>query len=336
MDREAISTVDRVRHGGADDRDVLDFSTTVNPERPEGICRIYESALCSARQYPPDDYCEYRIAAGEHVGCEPRDVVPTAGGLAAVRLATSVCVAPGDDVLLPAPASGEFAREVRLQGGEPSFVPHDELLERDPEGHAMALLSNPNDPTGRPAEADRLLAFADRCRAAGTTLVVEESLLGFTERPSMAGHPGVVAVRTLGKLFGLPGLRAGFAAATGELGRTLEAARPTWNLGTPAAHVGAYCLGREGFVEHTRRRVRLERERMAAELATRFEVRPSAGPFLLCDVGPDGVPAVLAEARRRGIVLRDARTFRGLDRHVRVAVRRPAENDRLLAALLDG
>lgn len=336
MDREAISSVGRVRHGGAEDHDVLDFSTTVNPERPEGVCRVYESALSAARQHPPDDYCEYRIAAGEHVGCEPRDVVPTAGGLAAVRLAASVCVDRGEDVLLPVPASGEFAREVRLQGGVPTYVPHDELLERDPDGHGMALVANPNDPTGRPAEADHLLGFAERCRETDTTLVVEESLLGFSDRPSMAGHPGVVAVRTLGKLFGLPGLRAGFAVATGELGRALETARPTWNVGAPAAHVGAYCLDREAFVDRTRRRVRLERERMAAELSTRFEVRPSTGPFLLCDVGAAGVPAVLAEARREGIVLRDARTFRGLDSHVRVAVRRPAENDRLLGVLLDG
>jgi histidinol-phosphate/aromatic aminotransferase/cobyric acid decarboxylase-like protein len=39
------------------------------------------------------------------------------------------------------------------------------------------------------------------------------------------------------------------------------------------------------------------------------------------------------QARDRGVAIRDATTFRGLDSHVRVAVRRPAENDRLLAAL---
>ena len=62
---------------------------------------------------------------------------------------------------------------------------------------------------------------------------------------------------------------------------------------------------------------------------------PSEAPFLLLDVGPDGrsVERVVADARDRGVAVRDATTFRGLDAHVRVAVRRPDENDRLLAAL---
>jgi histidinol-phosphate/aromatic aminotransferase/cobyric acid decarboxylase-like protein len=45
---------------------------------------------------------------------------------------------------------------------------------------------------------------------------------------------------------------------------------------------------------------------------------------------------VIDRAREAGLVVRDARTFRGLDSHVRVSVRRPAENDRLLAVLADG
>ena len=59
---------------------------------------------------------------------------------------------------------------------------------------------------------------------------------------------------------------------------------------------------------------------------------PSEAPFLLCDVGSD--PAdLLAACRDRGIVLRDATTFRGLDSHVRVAVRDRESTDALFDAL---
>jgi len=59
---------------------------------------------------------------------------------------------------------------------------------------------------------------------------------------------------------------------------------------------------------------------------------PSAAPFVLCDVGepPEGL---LAACRQRGVVLRDATTFRGLDRHVRVAVRDRESTARLLSVL---
>jgi histidinol-phosphate/aromatic aminotransferase/cobyric acid decarboxylase-like protein len=238
----------------------------------------------------------------------------------------------GDSALVPAPSFGEYAREVRLQGGEPAFVAHDDLLDADPAGHALAVVCNPNNPTGDAYEGDAVRAFAERCRAAGTTLLVDEAFLGFTARPSLAGTDGVVVARSLTKLFGLPGLRAGFAVATGDLGDALATARRPWNVGAPALATGAYAMRQAGFVESTRERVRDERARMREALADRFTVSPSEAPFLLLGVDGD-VDDLLGRAREAGLALRDARTFRGLDAHVRVAVRLPDENDRLLEVL---
>src|SRR5699024_898215 len=135
---------------------------------------------------------------------------------------------------VPYPSFAEYGREVRLHDGDPKFVPQAELLDADPADHALAVLCNPNNPTGNAYDPDRLDAFAERCRAAGTTLLVDEAFLGFTDRPSLAGRAGVVVARSLTKLFGLPGLRAGFAVATGAFGAALRNARRTWNVGVPA------------------------------------------------------------------------------------------------------
>ena len=94
-------------------------------------------------------------------------------------------------------------------------------------------------------------------------------------------------------------------------------------------------MGCDGFVAETRERVRAERERMRETLSDRFGVNPSDSPFLLLDVGEREVAAVIEQARERGVALRNATTFRGLDSHVRVAVRLPEENDRLLEVLGD-
>ncbi len=335
MDSEAVDGVARVPHGSTDDARVLDFSANTNPDRPPGVASVYDSALSSSRRYPPDDYCTYRVAAGEYVGCDPKQVVPTAGGLAALRLAFEVSLDPGDSALIPAPSFGEYAREIRLQGATPEFVPYDEILTADPEGHAAAVVCNPNNPTGNAYPAADLRAFAARCREAGTTLVADEAFLDFTDHPSLAGEPGVVAVRSLTKVFGLPGLRAGFAVASGRVGRRLSTARPTWGLSTPAAQVGIHCMRQTEFVEETRTRVREERARMRDALEPAYGVHPSDAPFLLLDVGERDVSGLLCAARERDIALRDATTFRGLNSHVRVAVKRPDQNDRLLAFLCD-
>lgn len=326
----------RVPHGHADDPFVVDFSTNTNPRTPDGVARIYESALPAARSYPADDYYEYRGTAAEYVGCEASQVIPTSGGLEAIRLAVSTMIADGDQVLVPAPGFGEYPREVCLQGGQPVFVKYDRLLETDPEDYDLVIVSNPNNPTGHAYSPGQLSAYADQCRAAGTPLLIDEAFIGFTTLPSMAGREGVVVARSLTKLFGLPGLRAGFAVATGEYRDRLDTARRAWSLGAPAAAVGSYSMRQERFVRKTRERVAAERDRMRDALEERFEVSPSEAPFLLLDVGSsDGVDDLLEQSREHDVSIRDARTFRGLDHHVRIAVRLPEENDLLLTALLE-
>ena len=369
MDPDAVDEVARVPHGGSDDPSVIDFSANTNPVRPEGVADAYEAALAAATSYE-DDFPAFRAAAADYVGCDPEAVVPTAGGVAALRLAFGVTVAPGDRVALPEPGFGEYAREVRLQGGEPVGIREDELLDVDPAAYDAVAVCTPNNPTGLLPDPAALQSLLAGCRAAGTPLIADEAFLDFTDAPSLAGESGAIVARSLTKMFGLPGIRAGFAVATGDLGGRLRTARPTWSLSVPAAAVGTHCLRAEAFVERTRERVETERARMRAALSDAYDVAPSDAPFLLVDVGdgpggddgrggsdgPDGsdgpggvdervgsggrsdedpVDAVRERARADGIAVRDARTFSGLDSHVRVAVRRPHENDRLLDSLLD-
>ncbi|WP_120243943.1 threonine-phosphate decarboxylase CobD [Halopiger aswanensis] len=342
MDPAAIRTAERVPHGGETDTDILDFSANTNPRIPDGVEGVYADALEDARRYPDDDYPDFRAAAAGFVGCEPDDVVPTPGGLAAIRLAIEITLEPGDEALVPYPSFGEYAREVRLQGAQPRFIRYDDLFALEREGlesAALAVVCTPNNPTGEAADPDELAAFAARCERAGTTLLVDEAFLGFTDLPSAAtlardrDLENVIVARSLTKLFGLPGLRAGFAVATGERRDALETARRAWSLGTPAARVGAHCLRQDEFVRETRERVASERERLREALGERFDVYSSDAPYLLCDVGDRDVADVIASARDRGVAIRDATTFRGLESHVRVAVKDRAANDELLAAL---
>ena len=351
MDPDAIDGVGRATHGGTAHEELLDFSANTNPEFPAGTRSAFEAAFDDSRRYPDDDYAEFRRAAAgfldrfHDADCDPSNVIVSPGGLAAIRLVVAVTVGRGDTALVPAPSFAEYAREVRLQGGNPVFRPQEELLEADPTGHALAIVCTPNNPTGKLASQDRLRAFADRCRRAETTLLVDEAFLGFVDVPSIAGTDGVVVVRSLTKLFGLPGIRVGYAVASGDVRDRLRTARRPWNLSTPAARVGTHCLNadRRGstFVADTRKQVERERERLRKRIveARQYEFESPApptpaGPFLLLRVANDrSVEDIISTTRDRGVAVRDARSFRGLDAHVRVAVKDPESNDRMLNAL---
>jgi histidinol-phosphate/aromatic aminotransferase/cobyric acid decarboxylase-like protein len=333
MRPETVRSVERVPHGSSDDPSILDFSANTNPHVPVGVEQVYREAFTDARRYAPEPPETFRAAAAAYVDCAPEQVMPAPGGLAAIRRVIELAVDEGDTALVPAPSFGEYAREVRLQGASPTFVPANELLGADPTDHALAVVCNPNNPTGAAYDHDALCEFAARCRAADTLLLIDEAFLGFTNRPSLAGTDGVVVARALTKLFGLPGLRSGFAVATGAWAELLDRARRPWNVSVPALATGAFCMDQASFVAETRERVRSERERLRTALSERFDVAPSDAPFLLLDTGNRDPDAVCTAALDQGVALRDATTFRGLDSHIRVAVRLPAENDRLLEVL---
>ena len=335
MNLDTARQVEREPHGSSDDAEMLDFSANTNPKTPEGVTDVYQEALDASRRYPAEPPIKYCEAAAQYVDCAPEQVIPMPGGLAAIRRTIALAVERGDSVLVPFPSFGEYEREVRLQGGVPSFVAQESILDVDPSGHALAIVCNPNNPTGNAYDADVLDVFADRCRTAGTPLLVDEAFLGFTEQPSLAGTDGVTVARSLTKIFGLPGIRTGFAVATDSFREGLTSARRPWNVSEPALATGLYCMTKTDFIERTRKRVHTERERMQRELASRFTVYPSDSPFLLLDVGNRNVSEAVEYASNRNISLRDATTFRGLDNHIRVAVRMPDENDRLLEVLRD-
>lgn len=334
MDPTSVGSVGRVAHGGHAD-ETVEFSANINPAVPPGVEAIYHDAIQKVSAYPPKPPTEYVESAAEYVDVASHQIVPTPGGLAAIRLAIETTVEPSDTVLVPEPSFGEYAREVRLQGATPVATPASAVLEADPGDHALAIVCNPNNPTGQVYERDRLREFARRARDAGTPVLVDEAFLGFTDRESLAGTEGVIVARSLTKLFGMPGLRAGFAVATGPLLERLQQARIPWNVGSVALQVGTYSMKQSSFIDETRDRVERERERMVDALERRYEVTPSEAPYLLLEVTDEPVDEVIDRCDRRGLTIRDARTFPTLDSHVRVAIRRPAENRRLEEALLD-
>jgi histidinol-phosphate/aromatic aminotransferase/cobyric acid decarboxylase-like protein len=248
-------------------------------------------------------------------------------------LAVETTLSVGDSALLPAPSFGEYAREVRLQGADPTFVAHDEILDADPTGHELAVLCLPNNPTGEAYDPAAVRSFVRRCNDVDATPLIDETLLDVTDLDTFAGTPGVVVVRGLTDQYGIPGLRAGLLVATGDLRDAIDAGRPAWTVSIPAASVATHCLQRPEFLAETRDRLAEERAYLRGRLVESYGVFDSDAPFLLLDVRDRSVSEVVDHARERGVVVRDATGFRRLDNHVRVAVKRRHENEQLLAAL---
>lgn len=314
-----------------------DFAVNVEADAPPPWLRDALGASLQAVSAYPDEHPALTAVARRHRR-QPEEVVLTNGATeafwlvaAALRPRRPVCVHPSftePEAALRAhghPVERAF-RDRQDFALDPAAVPA---------GADLVVLGNPNNPSGTLDPAERV---AELCRP-GRVLVVDEAFMDFVpgESESLAGRhelPGLVVVRSLTKLFSLAGVRAGYALAPPPIAERLRRVRPTWSVNALALAAIRACLERAGATAAIAERVAAARAELQKGLARLGGVRtwPSATNFLLMRVA--GGERVHARLLERGIAVRPARTFPGLDAdHLRIAVRSGEANRRLLAAL---
>jgi histidinol-phosphate/aromatic aminotransferase/cobyric acid decarboxylase-like protein/adenosyl cobinamide kinase/adenosyl cobinamide phosphate guanylyltransferase len=317
----------------------LDFAVNVVPGGPPRQVRERLAAALESIERYPDDGPATGAVAGRH-GRAPEEALVLNGAAEAfwllahaLRPRRAVCVHPSftepEAALRSAGAEVVRARrDARDFSLDPGAV--------DPAAD-LVVVGNPNNPTGNLDPAATLAGLA----RPGRVLVVDEAFMDLVpgEAESLARRgdlPGLVVVRSLTKAWALPGLRAGFLLAPPEVVATLRAARQPWSVNSLAlAALEAYGNG-DLPMAAVAGEVALAREELAARLRTLPGVRvwPSAANFLLIRV-PDG-PNARSGLLERRIAVRAAGNFPGLTpHHLRVAVRTPDDNERLVTALAE-
>jgi histidinol-phosphate aminotransferase len=168
-------------------------------------------------------------------------------------------------------------------------------------------------------------------RRTPTTCVRSDAYAG--RATSRRGRP-VVVLRTFSKIFGLAGLRLGYAVAHESLAPYLDVVQEPFNVNRGALAAGCASLGHPEVLEERRQENEATRERLAKLLRARgVEPFPSEANFLLVHVGGDEV--ALAEALlSRGLLIRPGRDF-GMPGYIRVTIGPVSLMERLADAIAD-
>jgi cobyric acid synthase CobQ len=256
------------------------------------------------------------------------------------------------------PADGRDGADDPGAGAEAAFERYAALLSAKPE--ALLWLAAPNNPTGLVPEGYPELP-ARLARAFPRALIaVDEAFVDFVDGLDPRGCldeaarlPNLVAFRSMTKFWCVPGLRLGYAVAGGELAQRLRAALPTWPLNCVAE-----AFARRGFADpgaaarrdETRALVAAERARMAELLSglPGIQALEARANFYLIrvDEAAAGISAgeLASRAEAAGVGLRRCDSFDGFvapghgrtgggEAYLRVAIRRPEENDGIIAAI---
>lgn len=305
--------------------EALDFAVNVFGDGPPPHVRqALEEALDQVGRYPDDGAA--RAAAAARHGRAPEQALVTSGAAEAFPLLAGALRVRRAATVRPCFTAPESALRAAGVPVVPVLRDPDQDWALDPaavpEDADLVVLGNPNNPTGTLDDPERVAAL---CRPGRVTLV-DEAFADFVEDPtaSLAGRddlPGLVVVRSITKLWAVPGIRAGYLLAPHGLVRRLAAAQQPWPVSGPALAVLEMCCRDEAYRVRVAREVAAQRAHLAAALARLPGIRlwPSAANFLLLRV-PDG-PGIDAALRRRGVAVRPS-TFPSLSSdHLRVTVR---------------
>ena len=129
----------------------------------------------------------------------------------------------------------------------------------------VVVLCNPNNPTGETVPAAQLLDWAARLARRGGWLVVDEAFGDTAPGLSVAAHahqPGLIVLRSVGKFFGLAGLRLGFVAAEAGILRALAELLGPWAVSGPAQSIALAALNDGAWQALTQARLQAAGRRM--------------------------------------------------------------------------
>jgi threonine-phosphate decarboxylase len=343
--------VERVaREAGIAVERLLDFSANVNPMGlpARAAARLAREASDPrlVSHYPNPEAPELRCLLSRQLDV-PGECIAIGAGADSLIHAAVRALRP-KRCLIPIPAFSEYERACCAYGCEVVPIPLSPEWSLDPQSLQAALagdlivLNNPHNPTGACSTRAEMLDRLDAARANGCSVLADEAFIDYAPHAAITREAptrsGVVAIRSLTKFFGCPGLRVGYAVAAPETTRSLAAQLPPWPVTTLALNALAEALRDEDHARETIERNRQARTCLSAALNhLGVHVFPSAANFLFLRL-PDGLPALPIRdqlIREHAIVVRECDSFAGIEhgRYLRVAVRQESENARLIEAL---
>ncbi len=224
---------------------LIRLDSNENPAGPSpGALAAAQRALPEASLYPYRSGTDLPDAIARSLKVPRENVLAACGSGEVLRIAVQAFVSPSRPLVTALPTFETCTRTAKFQGLPIAEVPVDARLALDlpameakaSAGAGLVFLCNPNNPTGPVHGAKAIADFVARVRKAspGTTILVDEAYHEYVDDPAYATaiplaleHPEVIVSRTFSKVYGLAGLRVGYAVARPE---TL-AKMAGWRLG---------------------------------------------------------------------------------------------------------
>ena len=323
--------------------EVIDFSVNSNPYGPPPGVRDALAGVPLDR-YPDRECLALRRLLSSQLEVSIDNIVVGNGSAELLSLIAQAFLEPGDLVTIPELTFSEYDRVASLAGADKRLLPC--LSPDQPVNEAwmasqakvfknsrVVFLCNPNNPSGQNIPVDWIMDHWVRANPR-SLFVIDEAYANFLPDPDTAIKRPVsnmIVLRSMTKDFALAGLRLGYLVGEGEPLQAVRNLRNAWNVNAFAQAAGVASLSQQTWLRDCVDRLHRDKDLLIENLRLcGLDPLPSAVHYFLVRVG--NARKFRQDLLSDGIMVRDATSF-DLPEHIRIATRKPEENERLCQAI---
>ncbi|MRX72506.1 threonine-phosphate decarboxylase [Bacillus lacus] len=326
----------------------MDYSANINPLGPPSVIRERWGELSGLVTEYPDPYgAALKRKLSKALEISERCILIGNGGSELISLLGRLLA--GREAAIVQPSFTEYEEACRVNHCAVSYVQAEEGSWRWGEEDILLsikrsdalFLCNPSNPTGVYYGRKDIVRLLMECRKYDCKLIIDEAFYDFLEEyeslvPLLKEFPQLIIIRSLTKMYAIPGLRLGYLLADEEVVSSLSKLQPHWSVNALALQAGEWCLDCESHVQETQKAVSRERERLFQFYhSLNLLVSPSSTNYYLLRIpGLQDQFQFYEYLVKHGIIPRHSMNFKGIEgRWLRFAIRTEAENDRLMEAV---
>ncbi len=327
---------------------IHDFSASINPlGTPSQVQQALTAALGRIGDYPEIEAASLRSELAQYHSIPEENLLPGSGSTELIYLLPRVF--RPRRVLLVLPCFSEYAPALKQAGcqidtvslaPETGFEFSAELIIKAlKEDTDLVLLANPGNPTGVGIDPQQLLRLAEQL--GDTRLLIDEAFIDFCPQHSLLTEvmkaSNLLVLRSMTKFYAIPGLRAGYLAASAADIARVQALKEPWTMSNLAIAGAKACLASADYRQQTLQLIPQLRTELQQGLEA-LDIKVFAGEAnYLCCCLPEHSPDAGKLAgclRKQGLLIRNCADFKPLDsRYFRLAVLSRDANLYLLSRL---
>ncbi len=317
---------------------VIKLASNENPLGPSALAlKAVETSLKKINLYPDSASAGLVNAIAKKYLLSPKNIVVGGGSDELIEIIAKTFFNPSDNIVVSKHAFIRYKMAGDLMGTKVIEVPmvnytHDLI------GIAKAVTSktkavfiaNPNNPTGTYNTKEEIKNFLNSPLISRLLplVIIDEAYYEYARTNSdypetllyLSKYPNLIILRTFSKIFGLAGLRIGYALTSANIAEALNRIRPPFNVSIPAQAAGVAALNDSKHLTKSLALVESEKKYIYDAL-DKFSVKyvKSAGNFILFSVYPKKGKDIFAAMLRKGIIVRSMDEYE-LPHHIRVTI----------------